>query len=287
MAERSFGPVVVRRRLGSELRRLRDQAGMSLEQVARELEVSPSKISRLETGQSPAKLWDVRNLLSLYGVEDADYRNRAERWVAQGKTDGWWHPYSDASPGDLDHYISLEAEAAEVHAFCAPFLHGLVQTEGYARALLTGLLPDRPTEEIDGLVGVRMRRQEVLNGERPLDLRVIIDEPTLWRRIGGSGTMVEQYSHLAELSEQADVRVRPLTASPHPALQSPFTIFIPLEARVDPVVVNLESAFHDSYWESPEDVGRFQRSFDELSATSLDPVESRAFIRELADSSGP
>lgn len=281
MAERSFGPVVVRRRLGSELRRLRIEAGMSLERAARGLEVSPSKLSRLENGESPPKLWDVRNLLTLYGVEDAEYRHRAERWVNEGRAQGWWHPYSDASPGDLDHFVSLEAEAAEVRVYSAPFLYGLLQTEAYARALLHGLLPDLSAEKIDGLVRVRMQRQQRLDEPHPLRVKVIVDESTLRRSVGEPDVMRFQWEHLITLAERLDLRVRTLEATPHLALHNPFTIFVPREEVVDPTVVNLESAFHDSYWEDPTAVGLFVSSFETLYDTALDRGGSTDFIRQL------
>jgi len=282
VAERSFGPVVVRRRLGSELRRLRGAAGMSLEQAARELEVSPSKLSRLENGESPPKLWDVRNLLTLYGVEDEDYRRRAERWVNEGKAAGWWHPYSDATPADLDHYISLEAEAAEVRAYCSVFLNGLMQTREYAHALLEATLSDVAPAAIDGLVDVRMRRQEIFFDEdRSAQLRVVLDEAALRRRVGEELTMVAQWKRIVELSRTINVRVRTLYAAPHLALYGPFTLFVPREQDVDPIVVNLESGFHDAYWYDPAEVRRFVRSFDELEASSLSTGDSADYIRSL------
>lgn len=281
MADRSFGPVVVRRRLGSELRRLRDQSGMSLEQVARELEVSPSKISRLENGQSPAKLWDVRNLLTLYGVEDADYRRRAERWVNESKSEGWWHPYSDASPADLDLYVSLEAEAAEIRSFCAPFLHGLLQTPEYADALIRGTLGYLDDEAIDGLVRIRIGRQHILEAASAPELHVIIDESVLWRRVGDLAVMRHQWEHLADLTRRLDIRVHPLDAGPQLALFNPFTIFLPRESDIDPTVVNLESAFHDAYFEDHASVKKFCDSFEELKKTALSPEDSADLMRGL------
>jgi transcriptional regulator with XRE-family HTH domain len=282
VTERSFGPVVVRRRLGAELRRLRDRAGLSLEQAARELEVSPSKISRLENGLSPAKVWDVRNLLTLYGVEDDDYRRRAERWVSEGKSEGWWHPYSDATPGDLDHYISLEAEAAEIQAYCSVYLNGLLQTRDYAHALLEATLSDLEPAVVDGLVDIRMRRQEIFfASDREAHLRVVLDEAALRRRVGSVETMAAQWQHVLDLTEEVEIRVRTLDAGPHMALYGPFTVFVPRERDVDPAVVNLESAFRDAYWDDPAEVSRFVRSFEDLEASSLLPSDSAEFISAL------
>ncbi|GAA4798093.1 helix-turn-helix transcriptional regulator [Actinomycetospora chlora] len=283
MTERSFGPVVVRRRLGAELRRLRDRAGLSLEQAARELEVSPSKISRLENGLSPAKVWDVRNLLTLYGVEDEDYRRRAERWVSEGKSQGWWHPYSDASPADLDHYVSLEAEAAEIRSYCAPYLHGLLQTRGYAEALIRSMMGHLDRAAIDGLITVRIGRQGILETTNPPALRIVVDESVLRRSVGSPEVMREQYEYLAQLTGRFDIRIRSLDAPPHAALLSPFTVFVPRESDIDPTVVNLESAFHDAYFYDPADVEPFLSSFDDLQGTSLSPEESQALVWRLLE----
>lgn len=284
VTERAFGPLVVRRRLGAELRRLRERAGLSLERVAGDLEVSPSKISRLENGQSPAKLWDVRNLLTLYDVDDLDYRRRAERWVSEGKSQGWWHPYSDASPSDLDQYISLESEAAEIKSFCGQLLQGLLQTEEYARSLLRSALPELSEDRIEGLVQIRMRRQEILNESgRALEIKMVIDESVLFRPIGGSAVMREQLEHLVTLLDRIDIRVRLLSEPFHLAMLAPFTVFVPAIDEIDPTVVNVESAFHDAYWYEPADVAPFVRAFDELQETSLSPDESVALIRRYID----
>jgi transcriptional regulator with XRE-family HTH domain len=287
VAERSFGPVVVRRRLGSELRRLRDRAGLSLEQVARELEVSPSKISRLETGQSPAKVWDVRNLLTLYGVEDEDYRRRAERWVNEGKSQGWWHPYSDAVSSDLEHYISLEAEAVELRSYCAPYLYGLLQTEEYASALIRATSPALDDSSVQALVGIRLGRKRILQLDDPPDVHVIIDESVLWRPVGGRAIMQAQWKHLLDVATKIDLRVRPLDAPPHVALFSPFTMFFPREKLTDRVVVNLESAYHDAYFDDEAGVSQFARSFEDLRRSALSPEESADLVRRLVREGPP
>lgn len=132
MQPRRVGPVVIRRRLGAELRRLREEANMRLDAVAKALEMSASKISRLETGHGIPRSWDVRNLLTLYQVEDERLRNRLVGWANDGRATAWWQPYSDATPGDLDYYISLEAEASVMLSYCTPTLHGLLTGSSHA-----------------------------------------------------------------------------------------------------------------------------------------------------------
>ena len=118
------GPIVVRR-LGVTLKRLRAEVGMHLDAVARRLEISPSKLSRLETGQVAPKIRDVRDLLEIYQAP-ADVRERMMRRASEAKEPGWWQPFSDGSVPDLDHYISLEAEAKQINIFSWP-ISGLLQ----------------------------------------------------------------------------------------------------------------------------------------------------------------
>ena len=135
----STGPVVLRRRLGSVLKRLRSERGLHLDVVARQLEISPSKLSRLETGQVVPKIRDVRDLLLLYQAPN-ELTERMMRWAAEAKEPGWWHPFSAATAADLDLYISLEVEARKIRMYSLP-ISGLLQTEEYARMLLAGAAP--------------------------------------------------------------------------------------------------------------------------------------------------
>ena len=134
--DRPVGPVIVRRRLGNELRRLREDANLRLDAVAAELEVSQSKISRIETGHSTAKIWDVRNLLTLYGIGDGSRREEILGWAADAKAQTWWQDDITEDPTELDYYMSLEAEAASIRSYCTPIVHALLQTTDYADAPL-------------------------------------------------------------------------------------------------------------------------------------------------------
>jgi len=134
------GPIVVRRRLGAMLKRLRGEVGLHLDAVARQLEISPSKLSRLETGQVAPKIRDVRDLLEMYDAP-VEVREQMMHWTTDAKEPGWWQPYSDSIAADLDLYISLEAEAMKIKMFAIP-IAGLLQTEARARMMLSGVAPD-------------------------------------------------------------------------------------------------------------------------------------------------
>jgi transcriptional regulator with XRE-family HTH domain len=279
----AVGPVVVRRRLGAALRRLREDANMRLEHVAAELEVSPAKISRLETGHSVAKTWDVRNLLSVYGVADAEQRDQILGWVEESKASGWWHPHSDVLSMNLDYYISLEAEAASVSLY-APLVPALLQTPSYARAVLTDLSAgvDRiEGADVDRLVDIRIERQDALRRvEKPLNVSVVLDEAALLRQVGGPAVMREQLTALLSVGESVELRVRSLSAPVSRFALSSFTIFNPRLTTVDHPVVNIEAAGRDYYVEDAADVLEFRNGFQTLWNESQNPRDSRQVIKE-------
>ncbi|MBV9650640.1 MAG: helix-turn-helix domain-containing protein, partial [Pseudonocardiales bacterium] len=208
------GPLVPRRRLGAELRTLRDRVGLTIEEVAKELECSVSKVSRLETGQGIPKGRDVRDLLDRYGVTDQAYRDRLMRWVRDGQRQGWWHNFSDVlapDPGDpllpdnFSRYVALEQDASEVRAFEITLVHGLLQTEDYARAVLT-TLSTADSEAADRLVELRMRRQDRLYvDEDPLKIHVILDEGALHRQVGNKQVMRTQLKRLLDDAQRPNI----------------------------------------------------------------------------------
>lgn len=280
MSTRSFGPMVVRRRLGSELRRLREEANLRLDAVAKEMEWSASKISRMENGQSIPKIWDVKNLLTLYQAPER-LREKLLRWAGQGKPQGWWNPYVDAIPA-AEYYISLEAEAVAMDTYCTPFVNTLLQTPDYARAVLSGILPELSDQQLEQLVEVRLRRQEgVHRADDPVQLRAVLDEADLHRVIGSPAIMRNQLAALLDQPDAVKVRVYRLTSGAHQALVSPFTIFTPRIGDLDPVVVNVESTRHDAYFEEPNEIQRFQRIFEDLWRRAADEAHSRDLIRSL------
>ena len=283
-ASGASGPVVVRRRLGATLRRLREGAHLRLEQVAAELEVSTSKISRMETGHSLPKTWDVRNLLSVYGLVDAARRDEILRWVEESKAVAWWHPFSEAAPLDIEYYLSLESEAASISHFCT-HIPGLLQTSAYARAILFDMSGDDhglTESELDGLVAVRLGRQAALTrSEHPLAFNVVLDEGALLRSVGAPEVMQGQLEALVELSDSVDLRIRPFSAPARRFSLSPFTIFFPRLTSIDLTVVNIEASGRDYYLEEASDVVEFQAGFGVLVNDSLSREQSVSRITDL------
>lgn len=219
------GPVVTRRRLGGELKRLRDEAGLKLEDVAKKLECSPSKVSRLENGKGIPRVRDVRDMLEAYGVTDDDERERLLEWARTGRQPMWWQAYADVLDADAATYVELEWDAARIWAFESHIVHGLLQTRDYARAVLEQAYRHlHSSADIERLVDVRMRRQEALASDHGLTFCCVLDESTLYRVVGSSSVLKDQLDHLVgiALASHVDVRVLPFSAGFFPAGRESF-----------------------------------------------------------------
>jgi transcriptional regulator with XRE-family HTH domain len=282
------GPVVPRRRLGAELRTLRDRTGLTIEDVAKELECSISKISRLETGQGIPKSRDVRDLLDRYGVTDQAHRDRLMRWVRDGQRQGWWHDYSDVLapdpedplvPDNLSRFVALEQDASEVRSFETTVVPGLLQTEDYARAVLsTTSTADR--EATDRLVELRMRRQDRLYAdEDPLTVHMVLDEALLRRPIGGEQVMRAQLKRLLADAQRPNITIQvlPLSIGAHRAMDGSFVV-LAFPDSDDNDLVYVEGHLGDLYLEKEHDVEVYEQIFDALVDLCLSAEQSVTFV---------
>jgi transcriptional regulator with XRE-family HTH domain len=272
-------PTVRRRRLGMELRRLREASGLTIDRVADALECSHSKISRIETAQVRATPRDVRDMLEIYGVE-GDQREGLIQLAREARQTGWWHAYPDVTKEST--YVGLEVAAASIRSYEALLVPGLLQTTEYARAVTRAVRPDQRQEQIERQVELRMARQSLLTQDDPPALWVIIDEGVLCRSVGERGVMSEQLYHLTEVAELPTVtlQVLPFGAGQHAGMDGAFTI-LGFPEPADPAVVYLENATSDLYLESPEDVRRYTLLFDHLRAAALKPDDSTDYLATL------
>ena len=270
-------PTRRRRRLGAELRRLREDAGLTIDRVAEALECSPSKVSRIETGQVSATPRDVRDMLALYRVPDAQ-REAMVQIAREARQRGWWQKFVDV-PDGVPAYVGLEVAATSIDIYMALIVPALLQTADYARAVIGAVRPDLPRTEIDRRVELRLRRQALLDQERPPTLRVLLDDTVLRRPVGGSAVMAAQRRRLLEdvARPAVTVRVLPVDAGAHAGMDGPFTIFgFPADAERD--VVALDSAADALYLEDPEDLRRYRRVFELLLPAALPPESSAELI---------
>jgi transcriptional regulator with XRE-family HTH domain len=271
-------PVVRRRRLGLELRRLREAAGVGIHEVAERLERSESTVSRIETGETVVRLRDVREMLDMYGIADRQVREALLAIAKQASQRGWWAAYH--VPSDLEVYIGLEAEAALIQAFELNIVHGLLQTEDYARAIFRGgRLTDSP-EDIERQVTLRMRRQAVLRRQpEPLQMWLIQDEAALRRMIGGPSVMRTQLHWLIEAADLPNltIQVLPFTKGAYPGMGGPFSL-VKLSDPDIPSVVYVESTGRNLYLKTSRELGQYTSVFDQLRAAALSPADSKNFM---------
>jgi transcriptional regulator with XRE-family HTH domain len=282
------GPVVPRRRLGAELRTLREHAGLTLEEVAQGLECSVSKVSRLETGQGIPYRRDVRDLLDRYGITDQAHRDRLMRWVRDGNRQGWWDdfvlapdPENPLLPDNLSRYVALEQDASEVRSFEAIVLHGLLQTEDYARALLN-TLSTADKEATDRLVELRMRRQRRLRAdEDPLIVHTVLDEAVLYRPVGGPKVMRGQLKRLLADSQRPNItlQILPFSIGAHRSVSGSF-VMLAFADTDDNDLVYIEGHVGDLYLEKERDVEVYEQIFDVLVGQCLSVEQSAALVAQ-------
>jgi transcriptional regulator with XRE-family HTH domain len=278
------GPTVGRRRLRTALRRAREAAGITQEHVAASMDWSLSKLIRIESGTVSISTNDCKALLGLYRVTDQALIDELVGLARVARRRTWWSSYRDTVPPSYAAYIGLEAEAAELCYFQPINMPGLLQTEAYARAIVP---VDGPYEvapdQIDTVVAIRLTRQrEVLGRDNPPEIRAVLDEAVLRRLTGGPEIMHEQLLHLVALGSAPNVTIQvlPFTAGKN-LVNGPFVILrYPDPADTD--VVYVESALFNDVVDRPESIGPYQYAFKGLSADSLGPAESLAFIAEVA-----
>jgi Predicted transcriptional regulator with C-terminal CBS domains len=285
-------PIGSRRRLGAELRRLRSKAGLTLDDVAERMTCSTSKISRLETGKGIPKIPDVRELMRIYGVASDTERDMLLRLVRDGREHGWWESYTDGVQPERfvmdapSRYPALETEAVAVRAFEVAWVHGLLQSQDYTRAVLEALLGDRQeSDEIDRLIELRLRRQEALvDRDPPLALSVVLDESVLGRVVGTPAATAGALQYVLDRTELPNVTVQvlPFSAGLHRAHAGPFVV-LEFPDTVGADVVYIEGHAGDTYLETTSDVDLYKDVLLDVSARSLDPEASRALIRRYLD----
>jgi transcriptional regulator with XRE-family HTH domain len=277
-----------RRLLASELRRLRDRAGLSGDEVAARLGWSGSKVSRIETHRTGVKREDLDALLDFYAV-DEDRRRQLTALAGEAGRTGWWAAYSDALPDEYADYIALEADATSVLCWSPELIHGLLQTEAYATAVIQahmGSTATKPPGELRRRVEARLKRQEMLTRENPPLLTFVLDEAVLLRRFGDAAVMATQLAHLEQASGMPNVTLQVLPlAGDHPV--GPTGSFAILRfaavhgAALDDVVYT-EQLSGSSYVETEAEAYQYQLAFDRLEAQALDPMASLELIRSTA-----
>jgi transcriptional regulator with XRE-family HTH domain len=272
-------PGVQQRRLASKLLRLRINAEMTVEQAAEKLDWSRSKLSRIENAATSVSVTDTRALCELYET-GRDLREHLAEMARQAKKRGWWHAYStDALMDYFSDYVEMESEATSVVNFEVDLIPGLLQTDDYARAIMSRALPDHSTDAIESKVQIRIARQKRV--EEGLSIWTIVDEGALRRGCGDTKVMLRQLEHLRSVTQRPNVtlQVLPFSAGPHFASGGPFFL-LDFGGKYDPVAY-VDTLTSGLYVEEPKDVERYRLAVDHLRALALDPHHSHNMIEDL------
>jgi transcriptional regulator with XRE-family HTH domain len=274
------GPTLRRRRLGAELKRCREAAGLTQQDVSRHFEWHSAKVTRIETARVAVTPRDVRDLLTLYSVRDQGYREALVELARMSRERTWWTDYRDIMrPGN---FVGLEAAASAVRAWEPVVLPGLLQTPAYMRSLMRSGRPLDPEEHIERRIALRMMRQGRLTGERPLEMSAFMDEAVVRRVIGGEEVMAEQLRHLVEVAKLPNVflRILPFNAGEHLFLSGPATL-LEFRETTHMDVVYMEGLAGDLYEEQPDMVDWYRQEFERLGAKALDHRETIKMIESL------
>ena len=271
-------PTVRQRELGTRLRELRNGLGLTVDDVAAKLLCSATKISRMETGARRPSLRDVRDLCGIYGVEEpaADALMNLAR---AAREQSWWMEYDDLK---LSPYIGLEQEATSITCFTMYHVPGLLQTEGYAQAIIKGIAPKIDPKIHQQRVEVRLLRQQLLERDNLPRYRVLLDEAVLHRRVGGSAVMAAQLDKILEMEQDAKaaVQIIPFDIGAHAAQDSNF-VLLDFDDPVLPPVVFVEGLINHQYHERKADLDRYREAVEYLRDSALSPRDSVLRIAEM------
>ncbi|MEV0224633.1 helix-turn-helix transcriptional regulator [Streptomyces sp. NPDC050704] len=277
--------------LGSHLRRLRESRGITREKAGYSIRASESKISRMELGRVSFKTRDVEDLLTLYGIADDAERNSLLSLAKEANVAGWWHSYSDVLPSWFPTYVGLEGAASLIRSYEVQFVHGLLQTEAYAHAVVERGMRSAnhgkgakavSAADIDRRVALRLERQKYLVSENAPDFHVVLDEAALRRPYGDREVMRGQLQHLIDVSQRPNVRLQimPFGFGGHAGESGAFTVLSFPESDLSDVVY-LEQLTSALYLDKREDVTQYEKAMKQLQDDSPGPDESRDLLRGL------
>lgn len=264
--------------LGGQLRRYREAAGVTRAEAGNQIRASESKISRLELGRVATKARDVQDLLAYYGVPAEEVEDLLQLQHDSTRNPRWWNAYSDLLWKKFENYIGLEESAVRIYSFEPLVVPGLMQTERYAKSVISRGLPEAPADEIDRRVALRMRRQRLLGRPKAPRLWAVIDEAVLHRRIGDESVMAEQLEQLLTLTRAPNVSIQVLPFSVGgPAAEGSFTLLRFAEPDL-PDIVYIEHLSGSVHLEKPAETEPYSKATHRLAVDALTPDESRKLL---------
>ncbi|KUN83151.1 hypothetical protein AQJ66_19860 [Streptomyces bungoensis] len=277
----SLGPTTRRRQLGADLRRLRESKGLTLEEAGARVGISKATLSRYETKEGTVKWPAVDALCREYGATDEERLALVE--LAKGaRIQGWWRSLADPIPESMNLMLTLEDEVVREDHFACMYVPGLLQTRAYAEAVHRASEVQCPEREVQHMVDIRMKRQELLERADPPHLWCVIDEAALRRQVGGRDVMREQLQHLLMMSQRplVTIQVLPFTSGAHAAAVGSFAVLRGPKPDLDVVYVDLIGG--GLFMEKHQELERYRLAFEYLSAQALDFESSAAIVDRIS-----
>jgi hypothetical protein len=273
------GPTVLRMLLGAQLRRLREQSGVTRDDAGYHIRASGSKISRMELGRVSFKERDVTDLLEFYGINDPTEREKLVQLTKEANATPWYQKFQDVVPDWFHVFVGLEEAAQLIRVYEVQFVPGLLQTEEYARSVILQGAPGLDPDEVERRVALRMGRQKLLTRENPPRYWVIMDEAALRRPMGGRDVHVGQIERLIDLVGEPNItiQVMPFRYGGHAAEGGAFTIMRFPETDL-PDVVYMEYLTGAHYIDKPEEVERYAAVMERLSVAGTSPDRTREIL---------
>ncbi|MCQ6251800.1 helix-turn-helix domain-containing protein [Streptomyces malaysiensis] len=271
-----------RRQLGAMMRKFRARKGMTLEEAGRLVGVSKATVSRYETQEGPVKWPIVDALCREYGASEAE-RKAVVGLAKDAKRQGWWTSFADSLPETMNLLFTLEDEAVREDHFACLYVPGLLQTRGYTEAVQHASEMRLSAEEVERLVDIRMKRQEILSRPKPPHLWAILDESVIRRVVGSREVMQGQLDHLLQANESPDItlQVLPFAKGAHSAAMGSFVVLGSVEPSLDVVYVDIHVG--SLFMEKDEELERYRLAFDYLRAHALDMAASSALIERVRE----
>ncbi|WP_031225855.1 helix-turn-helix domain-containing protein [Streptomyces roseochromogenus] len=280
----AVGPTTRRRQLGADLRRLREVKGLTLEEAGARVGISKATLSRYETKEGTVKWPTVDALCREYGASDEERLALVELAKA-AKVQGWWRSLADPIPESMNLMLTLEDEVVREDHFACMYVPGLLQTRAYAEAVHRASEVGCPEREVQHMVDIRMKRQELLDRVEPPHIWCVIDEAAIRRIVGGRGVMQEQLRHLRAMSERPHITVQvlPFSRGAHAAAVGSFAVLRGPKRELDVVYVDLLGG--GLFMEKPGELDRYRLAFEYLSAQALDLESSAELITRISKES--
>lgn len=283
----SSSPTVLKRWIALELRKLRESAGISRQQVADRLHCVVSHIAHIETMRNLPRASELEVMLDFYGVAERTALF-VDRLTAARKGKDWWAAHRSVVQEPFDLFLGLESSATRIESYDAVVVPGLFQVPAYTEAIIRRARPDLPDDKVAGRIELRLARQRILDRtDPPVQVWSVLDESVLHRLVGGATVVAEQLTRLVELSMRPNVEIQvlPAASGAHPGVdEGTFTIMsFPPDLVGDPGVTYVETRIQPIYYEKPEEVAEYRDVLTRVRVQALTPDESRSVIVHAAE----